>query len=381
MANTQVATTESNTQVAPKITTSLSEWTNGITNLVTDDFSACGVQFDDYSKQCAMAAMTRIYQLIKDEGADIKKVNSSNLRQVVGCAASLKLNANAVPRECYFQLRNKKVGKDSWEKVVEMGIEGDGNDAILRSFGVDIDRVYPYWRVCEGDEFTYPKYRGVEVTPPEWEPRGVSDKVVRVVYPVALKDGTVTYLISERESVKVNLLAHIRNNLLNETFGICEKKYDATPKQKAEIAEKKASIMDALKACETLDGMLACEAAKPYISAAWLDTSEEMIVRKMRNNAVRKFPKNFDSMANRSFAQMDDVYVQVQQDIAENANTVPFEPAAIEQKPEQPTVAEATAKAATEAAARATRRKEPAPAKAEPVVEAAAEEVPDFMRG
>ena len=212
----------------------------------------------------------------------------------------------------------------------------------------------------------------------------MSDKVVRVVYPVALKDGTVAYLISERESVKVNLLAHVRNNLLNETFGICEKKYDATPKQKAEIAEKKATIIDALKACETLEDMLECEVAKPYISAAWLDTSEEMIVRKMRNNAVRKFPKNFDSMANRSFAQMDDVYVQMQQDIAENANTVEFQ-SVIEQKPEPTTVAEVAAKTATEAAAKATRRKEPVPVEAEPAVETmVAEEenpLPDFMKG
>lgn len=74
------------------------------------------------------------------------------------------------------------------------------------------------------------------------------------------------------------------------------------------------------------------------------------------------------------------VEAQVQQDIAENANTVEFQPA-IEQKPEQPTVAEVVGKAT-----KATRGKEPVPttAKAEPAVEAAAEEVnplPDFMRG
>ena len=72
-----------------KITTSLSEWTNGITNLVTDDFGACGVPFDEYSKQCAMAAMTGIYQLIVDENVDIKALKPSNLRQVVGRAAGL----------------------------------------------------------------------------------------------------------------------------------------------------------------------------------------------------------------------------------------------------------------------------------------------------
>ena len=43
-----------------------------------------------------------------------------------------------------------------------------------------------------------------------------------------LKDGTIDYLIAEREPVKTNLIAHIRNNLMNETFGICENRYKAT---------------------------------------------------------------------------------------------------------------------------------------------------------
>lgn len=320
-----------------KITTSLSEWTNGITNLVTDDFSACGVSFDEYSKQCAMAAMTGIYQLIVDENVDIKALKPSNLRQVVGCAAGLKLNANAVPRECYFQLRNKRVGDNMYEKVVEIGIEGDGNDAILRNFGVDVERVYPCWKVCEGDVFVYPRYKGLDVTPPEWEPHGASDKIVRVVYPVLLKDGTVDYLIAERESVKGNLTAHVRNNLRNETFGICKSVFKATDEQKRTIQEKKAAVLNALKECRTLEEMLSCEAARPYMSPAWLDTTESMIVRKMRNNATKKFPKNFDTMATRSFAQMSDVYVQAQQSIETEANSIPFQ-GAIEQAPEKPAV-------------------------------------------
>ena len=43
--------------------------------------------------------------------------------------------------------------------------------------------------------------------------------------------------------------------------------------------------------------MLKCEyAVTPYVSAAWLDTPEAMIVRKMRNNAIKKFPKNLNSI-------------------------------------------------------------------------------------
>lgn len=317
-----------------KINTAVSQWTNSITSLVTRDFELCGVTFDEYSKQCAMAAMTSIYQLVKDSDKvkDLNSLDTSNLREIVGQAASLKLNANAVPRECYFQLRTKKVG-DNYLQVVEMGIEGDGNDAMLRNYGENVDTVYPCWLVKEGDEFSYPKHKGIEMTPPEWEEKGQSQKVIRVVYPIKLKDGTFQYLIAEREGVKVNLFAHVRNNLMNETFGIlkgtnskgkAKTRYDATPEEKKQIDAKKEEIFDALRKCETIEDMLDCEIAKPFISAAWLDTPESMIVRKMRNNAVKKYRKDFNSMAKQSFNQLDETYVSVQEEIAENANSEDF---------------------------------------------------------
>ena len=83
-------------------------------------------------------------------------------------------------------------------------------------------------------------------------------------------------------------------------------------------------IYDALRKCETIEDMLACEIAKPFISAAWLDTPESMIVRKMRNNAVKKYRKDFNSMAKQSFNQLDETYVSVQEEISENANSEDF---------------------------------------------------------
>lgn len=314
-----------NTNAAAKkeFTTALSQWSNEVTGLVARDYEACGVQFDEYSKQCAMSAMTNIYQLVKTSGVDIKTMDTSNLREIVGQCAGLKLNANAVPRECYFQLRKKKIG-NNYVQTVEMGIEGDGNDAILRQWGENVDTVYPVWIVKEGDKFTYPKHKGIEVLPPEWEQMGQSEKVDKVVYPVKLKDGTVQYLIAERQSVKVNLFAHVRNNLMNETFGICESRYKATDKQLEEIKERKEVVFEELRKCETVEEMLECKEARPYISAAWLDTPESMIVRKMRNNAIKKFKKNYDPMAQQSILQVDETYKNVQYEISENANTVDF---------------------------------------------------------
>lgn len=317
-----------NTQVAEKkaFTTSLSVWSNEITGLIARDYETCGVQFDDYAKKCAMEAMTSIYTLVKnDSKTDINNIDKSNLRQIVENCASLKLNAGSNPRECFFQLRSVKVGND-WMKVVEMGIEGDGYDALLSNFGKNVKQVYPFWSVKEGDVYVSPKHRGLEVAPPEWEEKGLSDKVVRVVYPVKLTDGTVTYLIAERDGVKVNLLAHVKQNMMNATFGICADRFKATEKQKEEIKAKKTEVLDAMRACKTVDEMLKCELARPFISGAWLDTPESMIQRKMRNNAIRKFPKNYDPMARQAQLEMDEVYQASKAEIEENANSMDFEP-------------------------------------------------------
>ena len=312
-------------EIAKKFTTGISEWTNAITGLVTRDFEENGVQYDEYSKKCAMAAMTSIYQLVKStDQADIKALDTSNLREVVGQAASLKLNANAMPKEVYFKLVSKKVN-GNWVKTVEMGIEGDGNDAILRNFGTDVKKVHPVWLVKEGDEFTYPGHKGIEITPPEWNEKGQSQKIVRVVYPVEMNDGKIIYLISERESVKINLFAHIKNNLMNETFGICESRYKATDKQKSEIAEKKEIIYDALRKCASVDEMLVCPEAQPYISAAWSDSTEVMIARKMRNNAIKGVTKDFNGMATRSFLEMDETYKASREEIEEQENSEEFD--------------------------------------------------------
>lgn len=335
--------------VKQEMNTRLSFYANQYTGLMERDFAEHGLAFDDYSKQCVMASMSAIYNLVTSNKAAMENLNGSNLRQVIGQVSSLKLNANAVPRECYFQLRNKQDANGNWYKEVEMGIEGDGNDALLRNFGVGVKKVYPVWLVKEGDEFTYPKHKGVEITPPEWEEKGLSEKVIRVVYPVEMDGGKIEYMIAEREGVKGNLLAHVRNNLLNETFGICENKRKATDKQKAEIKSKKDEIIKALLECKTLEDMLACEVARPYMSAAWLDTSESMIVRKMRNNAIKKHPKDLNAIAKQSLMQMDETYQQTQEEIAENANTedFPVEPEVAETV-EEPKIADKPEKVETE---------------------------------
>ncbi len=52
-------------------------------------------------------------------------------------------------------------------KEVELDREGDGNDAILRQFCVDVKKVHTVWLVKEGDICVYSKHKGMEMTPSE----------------------------------------------------------------------------------------------------------------------------------------------------------------------------------------------------------------------
>ena len=312
-----------------------------------------GVTFDDYSKQCVIAAMGAIYSMLHNQGLGPSDVNSSNLQSTLLTVAALKLNANAVPREVYFQIRSVNAsGKnqpDNWEKQIEMGIEGDGNDALTAKFGRGVKTIHPYWAVRSCDQFSYGKRVGLNVEPPTWEPSGQGE-VVRVVYPIEYQDGHVEYMVGERADVLRNLYAHISNNLMNETFGICKSRYEATPAQKKQIQDKKAEIMDKAKSLGDLDMILDDKDLQPYISPAWSEpqSRESMIIRKMRNNVMKKIPKDFGNpVVAQEYRMLDDVvYQKVHEEIAENANAEEFQPDAppqIEQKPEQAMMADLTA--------------------------------------
>ena len=308
--------------------TGLSNWSNAVLARVTEDYGLHEIAFDDDQRRCAKSAMESMYMLMVESGKDPSTFRLDNLQSMVEQCASLKLDSNAFPKECYFQVRNKKIGND-WVPTIEMGIEGPGHEAMLRNFGAGVKTVHPTWVIKEGDDFSFGRRKGLEVEPPSWEEKGLSNKVVRVVIPIEMQDGTVLYPSCDRNGIKGNLVAHIRNNLQNETFGICKDRYKATDKEKEQIAARKAEIMDPVNAYskddnKTLDDMLSLDIAKPYISIAWSDSTESMVTRKMINNIVRKFPKNMNAISNRSLMQTDEVYQAAQEEIADHENIETF---------------------------------------------------------
>lgn len=314
--------------------------------MIQDALTGNGINMDDYQKTCVLNAITAINAVIEGQGLSWNAPNfdRNNVTDTLLKVAALKLNATATPREVFFQLRNvkRKVDdKDIWMKQVEMGIEGDGNDALLANFGRDVETIHQFWLVRENDKFEYPTFKGIEFSPPVWTPTG-QGKVVRVVYPITKKSGNVEYYISERADVIRNLIAHVKQNLINETFGIAQDRYKATAEQKKQIDKKKNEIFNKIENLG-LDGALADEEIAEHISPAWKDpqSREAMIIRKMRNNIVKKIPKDFGS----AFMSLIDINPteteeqRVRKEIYENANQelIDIEPVTEIQNEQHPT--------------------------------------------
>lgn len=265
------------------------------------------IVLDEYQKTCVMNAISAINNVMDKTGVCFNHpdVDQASITQILLTVAALKLNASATPREVYFQLRNvektirqstdKREDTKKWMKVMEMGIEGDGNDALVRRFGVGVKMVYPHWVVRSGDQFTPPVHKGIDIEPPTWKPTGAGHAIA-VVYPIKMDDDHVEYFIAFVEEVKENLLAHISNNLMNETFNICVDRFKASPEQKDKIAKKKREIMSKAAAI-SLTEILDSSDFEAWISPAWreIQSRERMLVRKIRNNIVKKIPKDFGS--------------------------------------------------------------------------------------
>lgn len=290
--------------------------------MIQTQLEGYGIELSNYQKECALNAISSINNLLEVNGLDFnsEKLDKSNVKDIIQRVTSLQLNPLAQPREVYFQLRNIKNKDDKWIKSLEMGIEGDGNDALVRRFGVNVKTVYPHWIVRENDVFEYPTFNGLEMSPPKWQPKGTG-KVVRIVYPIVMNDDTVHFYIGEREDVINNLMAHIKNNMMNETFGICQDRYKATPEQKAKIEAKKKEMLE--KAKNLGFDVIQDDEFSKWISPSWKDNQEQMIIRKIRNNITKKIPKDFGSSyaLNAYMEQTDDTYRCVRKEIAETQAT------------------------------------------------------------
>lgn len=303
-----------------------------------------GIHMTEYQRTVVINAISAINETLSKEGLKISEIDQSNITQTLMNVAALQLNAMATPREVYFITRNQPRGKGKNApkvKVIEMGIEGDGNDALLSRFGRNVKTVHRHWEVRENDDFTYPGYAGIDVTPPTWGPKGTG-KVVRVVYPIEYIDGHVEYFIAEREDVKANLIAHIINNSMYNGMGVINDTFKASFDEKKKIAAKKDEVKKRISDL-TLDQILEDPEVNEFglISPAWKDpqSQETMLVRKMRNRIVKKIPKDFSNAYIQSAVEsVEDDFNELQylrkeaeiiEEVEQNANKEILEPTKI----------------------------------------------------
>lgn len=317
----------------PKFATALTNVNETFMPLIMAQMQNNDIQMTPYAKQCTLHAISAIHAVLDKEGISWNsgELDKSTISDVLVKVACFQLNAAANPREIYFQLRNFKSKKGEKRKQIEMGIEGDGNDALLARFGRNVADINQIWKVREEDGFVYPTFNGTNMTPPQWTPKG-RGKIIRVVYPIVMNhsDGKqyVEFFIAEREDVLKNLIAHISNTMMNETFGIAKSRWDATVAQKAEIDQKKKVILKKANGLG-LDATLDDEELQQYISPAWTEyhSREAMIERKMRNNAIKKIPKDFANGAMETMFEeaTNDNYRIVQGEVQENQASLPME--------------------------------------------------------
>ena len=265
---------------------------------------ASNLKFSDYQKEIVVNTVRKI----QEQGHDIYSFDTNNVADVLYQTAFLNLNPSASPRHCYFMTRDvwengKKVGQK-----IEVNIEGEGNDEILRKFGVGIKRdangeavgIGKVMIISEYDEYQDGAFNGFDFEPPTWirKPTPIGKKkgrVIKVIYPIERSNGKIEYWGAERADLQPIILKHIEKNLM----GYSRAKPDEYRKLMKEL--KNLSFDEIIEQHEDTE-IKWTHYNKDYsvrlIQDAYTgSTGEAMIIRKLRNLAIRTFPKNFDQTA------------------------------------------------------------------------------------
>lgn len=304
--------------VTTKSTNSLLVRTQGLLTEMANFAQEVELQWGIEEKTRADSALRVIDTVLFDNGITWSEVindeqRRNNIVSVVKQIVFLKLNPDAIPREVYFMVRNKRVGVDQynkpiWKKFIESGVEGAGNDSLLRNFGEKVKNV-KFYIVYEGDEFSGVWYDGFDVKLPTFRPkkRAVGEakgKALYAVYLIEKTDGTFDVSIAEREDVKQSLLAAIRQNGNDKNNSNAMEEYIAKLSKYSldDILDGKVSVGEFRKKNEfwnpqtrRYDTSFENLTLQDMISPAWRSvvSREKMIERKMRNHATRPYPKKF----------------------------------------------------------------------------------------
>jgi hypothetical protein len=257
--------------------------------------SGIDLDFNDYQKQCVFNAIRTIDPMVKANGYSLAQFDQDNVILVLQQVAFLKLNPSANPRECYFIVRkNKDKQGNELAPILEFGIEGAGNDVILTEFGRDVKAVKSYI-VYEGDEFTEGYMDGWDVILPKYKRTFKTNQPKMAVYLVKRKNDEIDVLYSTLDDVKKSLLAGAKQNgadddLLREIEKVDVYTLLTDPKWLKRTIKKSYSYKG--KDGKTYEKQYESPLFNPSYTAP--NSRDNMIERKLRNHATRKYPKNFN---------------------------------------------------------------------------------------
>ena len=281
-----------------------------------------GADFTPYGKTCAINAIAGLVMFCKQNDIDLKDVDPTMLRLQVQNVGFTELNYASIPSEVYFDLRkqnvwayeyNEETGKkEKVEKAtysVSIKPQGAGNEKLVRKYGVGLKKgtgLHNAILIREGDEYQMPQFNGITVTPFIYKPKleNANNKVIAVCYPVEKEDGAVEYLIATRDSVKANLIAQIRQNAMYADEFFNEEEYTGKDGKKHKKKKLNKELRDTFYARVneiaqgiTVDEMLDNPELLPYINPTYTSggSKEAMIMRKMKNNALKNYPKEYDN--------------------------------------------------------------------------------------
>lgn len=248
-----------------------------------------GLDLTPYQKKCGINAIAGIISFLKEQGKSFEDVDMNLLRLSIQNVALTELNYAAIPAEIYFDLRGS---------VLTVKPQGAGNEKLTRTYGVDVSSISMPWLIREGDDFTLPSYDGETCVPPKWTRKSLDKKVIAVCYMVKKTDGSTEWLISGREEVANNLIAQIRQNALykfnkkDKDGKLIFNKY-GKPIVDTEARDKFYDSLNDRK----LDDLLSDPKLKDFINPTYTSggSKEAMIIRKMKNNALKLYPKEYDN--------------------------------------------------------------------------------------
>lgn len=272
-----------------------------------ESMTVMGVDMTDYGKKCVVNAIGALIMYCQTNDISLNDINPVLLRTQLQNVGLTELNFAGMPSEAYFDLRKSKVTvrkansngevKEEEKEIynISMKPQGAGNEKLVRKYGVGLKKntgLHQAILIHEGDEVTMPQCEGSIVTPLRIETKfeNLNNKVIGVAYVVEKEDGTEDYLIATREGIKPNIVAQIRQNTLY-TFKQADNKWKVDTKARDAFYEK----LDADAEKMNVDELL--KAYKDYVNPTYTSggSKEAMILRKMKNNALKYYPKEYDN--------------------------------------------------------------------------------------